>query len=68
MLDSKAAMTKFCNLIASEPDIAKVRSFKSVVWACSFNNTTEKQSNLFTLLNRYHCVLIHPNLKSSKPD
>lgn len=42
MLDSKAAMTKFCNLIASEPDIAKVRSFKSVIWNWSFNNTTEK--------------------------
>ena len=24
MLDGVAAMTKFCNLIASEPDIAKV--------------------------------------------
>jgi len=26
MLDSKAAMTKFINLISSEPDIAKVSS------------------------------------------
>ena len=30
MLDSKAAMTKFVNLISSEPDIAKVLSYSTL--------------------------------------
>ena len=31
MLDGKAAMSKFCNLISSEPDISKVNNLYTVV-------------------------------------
>jgi hypothetical protein len=40
MLDGKAAMARFCNLISSEPDIAKVgkiKSHKEVTKYCSRN-------------------------------
>ena len=34
MLDGKAAMSRFLNLIASEPDVTKVSSVRSVYHCC----------------------------------
>jgi hypothetical protein len=37
MLNGKAAMARFCNLISSEPDIAKVIYYYSMRYICSVN-------------------------------
>ncbi len=49
MLDSKMAMTKFCNLIASEPDIAKARngSFEENVGPTKYSVGSDSMQELF---------------------
>ena len=44
MLDAKAAMSRFINLISSEPDIAKVSQFTPPPWIqLSSSQTYQKQ-------------------------
>lgn len=68
MLDGPAAMTRFCNLISSEPDIAKVvtESFQStkrntlLSWKLPFRNfDTDLFSNQFRCLtSKCRCYLM----------
>ena len=65
MLDGKSTMTKFVNLISSEPDIAKVN--RDIAWRCAWYVGCELcsvLSNLLSVTLSFLYLLAYPHVGS----